>query len=330
MKMKVIVHHWDADGISSAAILMREIGKMPVFSPPVGEFKFDARIESGVSSSELAYFVDLNMPEEVLKLADSNLLKRAVFIDHHIQKPIVHEKIVYHNPLSRGVAYPSASFVVSEMFDHSSYLTLLGGLGDVGESLFEMEDFGERAEKIMESEGLEKRDLIEAVRLVDSNYMCVDRYGVEEAALFLRKAGIDDVLEREDWIEKAREVEEDISRAVSEAKIKNGVAFVSFFSSNAIISRVVREIVWKREAKLCVAVNKGFNGKYQIYLRVGEGNENVKKLIERLRSAGINAGGKAEVLGCVFNADESAMKKAMEIIKDGVREMGFDLSEVMR
>jgi len=313
--MEIVVHHWDTDGISSAAIIMRERGRMPVFTPPIGEFRFDPRIESGVYSSKLAYFVDLNMPGDVFSLAERGLLKKAYFIDHHIQEPISHGNIVYHNPLSRGEIYPSASFVVSELFNHSSYLTVLGAVGDVGVKLFEMERFGELAEKIAEEEGAGKEDLVKAVRLIDSNYITLDRYGVEEAVFFLSRAGLDEVLEREEWLEKEREVREDINRAVSSARMKDGVAFVSFYSSNAIISKVARELVWNRGAKMCIAVNRGFNGKYQLYVRLGKGDERCRKLIESLRRLGINAGGKDEVVGSVFEADEKKLEEALSEVK---------------
>ncbi len=320
--MEIVVHHWDADGVSSAAILMRERGRMPVFTPPVGEFKFDPRIESGVYSSKLAYFVDLNMPGDVFRLAERGLLRKAYFIDHHIQEPISHDRIIYHNPLSRGEVYPSASFVVSELFNHSSYLTVLGAVGDVGERLFEMERFGELAEKILEEEGVGVEEVLEAVRLVDSNYITLDRYGVEEAALFLSEAELDDVLERVEWIEKAKEVKEDIERAVNSARVNGGVAFVCFYSPNAIISKVARELVWSGKASVCVAVNRGFNGKYQLYVRLNRGDKRCRELIESLRKLGINAGGKEEVVGSVFEADEERLERALEEVR---RIFGFEV-----
>ncbi len=322
--MEIVVHHWDADGISSAAILMRERGRMPVFTPPIGEFRFDPRVESGVYSSKLTYFVDLNMPSDVLGLVERGLLKKAVFIDHHIQDPISHEKIVYHNPLERGEVYPSASFVVSELFNHTSYLTVLGAAGDVGERLFEIEGFAEKAEKILESEGISRKDLLRAVKLIDSNYITLDRYGVEEAVFFLHTAEFDDVLGREEWIEKAEEVEQDVEKAVSSAKISGDVTFAFFYSPNAVISKVARELVWRRGAKVCVAVNRGFNGKYQLYVRLSRGDERMKELARRLKALGINAGGKAEVVGSVFEADEEKLKKALSEVLDVLRSMGYE------
>ncbi len=325
--MEIVVHHWDADGISSAAILMRERGRMPAFTPPVGEFRFDARIESGVYSSKLTYFVDLNMPADVVELAERGLLKKAVFIDHHVQNPISHHRIVYHNPTTMGKAYPSASFVVSELFNHSSYLTVLGAAGDVGERIFDREQFGsfaDKAEKILEECGISREEILKASSLIDSNYVTLDRYGVEEAVFFLLSASFDDVLEREDWKEKAREVIEDVEKALKSAKIRNGVAFVSFYSPNAIISKVARKVVWEGKADVCIAVNRGFRGKYQLYVRLRRGNERMKDLIERLRAEGINAGGKAEVAGSVFESSEEKLGKALNIVSEFLEESGYD------
>ncbi len=304
--MEIVVHHWDADGISSATIIMKEKGRLPAFTPPLGEFRFDPRVESGIYSSNLVYFVDLNMPKEVVDLANRGLIDKAIFIDHHIQEPIKHEKIIYHNK-----QYPSASFLVSELFNHESYLTVLGGVGDLGKSLFELEGFGEKAEKILESEGIKKEEILKAALLLDSNYITMDRYGVEEAVFYLLNAEIDDILSREEWLDKLREIENEISKIVNSAKIKDNIAEVEFYSPNAIISKVVRELVWNRKAKACIAVNRGFNGKYQVYLRLLKGSEEVIKLIDRLRNLGINAGGKPEVVGCVFEADEFKLKSVV-------------------
>ncbi|RUM33265.1 MAG: DHH family protein [Archaeoglobus sp.] len=320
----VVVHHWDADGISSAAIILREKGRMPLLTPPVGEFRFDERIKNNINS-ELVYFVDLNMPEEVVKLANSGLFAKAVFIDHHIQNPIVHRNIIYHNPSVSRVEYPSASFVASEVFDHTSYLTIIGAVGDLGKKIFEIENFGERVEKIMEAEGLKKGELFEAVKLIDSNYLSMDRYGVEEAAFFLSKADIDDILEREDWIRKAEKIEKEIKDAVNSAIFRGEVAFVSFNSSNAIVSKVARELVWNKKAGACIAVNKGFNGKYQLYVRLNKKNWRMKTLIEKLKSAGIKTGGKAEVLGSVFDANDELLNEALRIVREELAKMGFEV-----
>ncbi len=307
--MEIVVHHWDADGISSAAIVMKEKGRLPAFTPPIGEFKFDPRIESGVYSSKLSYFIDLNMPEAVVDLANRGIISKAIFIDHHIQKPIKHEKIEYYNK-----PYPSASFLVSELFNHESYLTVLGGVGDLGEKLFEVEDFGERAERILDTEGISKKEIIKAVKLVDCNHLTLDRYGVEEAVFYLLNAEIDDILSRDEWIEKLRDIESEVSRIVKSAKIERGIARVEFYSPNSIISRVARELVWNKGAKACLAINRGFNGKYQVYLRISKGNEKMKNLIEKLRHIGVNAGGKAEVLGSVFEGEDK-LKLVLEEIE---------------
>ena len=50
----------------------------------------------------------------------------------------------------------------------------------------------------------------------------------------------------------------------------------------------------------------------------------MKELAERLKALGINAGGKAEVVGSVFEADEEKLKKALSEVLDVLRSMGYE------
>jgi len=78
----LIVHHWDTDGVTSAALVVKALGleDFTNLSPPIGEFRFDGRIRKAIEKAEKLYILDLNLPHEV-----EGIEKEIIFIDHHIQ-----------------------------------------------------------------------------------------------------------------------------------------------------------------------------------------------------------------------------------------------------
>ncbi len=65
--MNLIIHHWDTDGITSAALLIKalELDEFRNMSPPIGEFRFDDRIRKAIEHAERVYILDLNLPYDV-------------------------------------------------------------------------------------------------------------------------------------------------------------------------------------------------------------------------------------------------------------------------
>ena len=56
--MDVIVHHWDTDGICSAALIAMELEQSGIewvnYSPPIGEFMVSDRIHEAISQADLS------------------------------------------------------------------------------------------------------------------------------------------------------------------------------------------------------------------------------------------------------------------------------------
>ena len=83
----LIIHHWDTDGITSAALMIKilNLDNFVNITPPIGNFEFDDRISSEIEKSESVCVLDLNLPHEVENVKDKDVL----FIDHHIQKILI-------------------------------------------------------------------------------------------------------------------------------------------------------------------------------------------------------------------------------------------------
>ena len=96
----LIIHHWDTDGITSAALLIRALNleEFRNLTPPIGEFRFDERIKRAIKEAEKIYVLDLSLPHEV-----EGIEKEIMFIDHHIQPKIKNPGVKQINPALEGM-----------------------------------------------------------------------------------------------------------------------------------------------------------------------------------------------------------------------------------
>lgn len=311
--MHLIIHHWDTDGITSATILVRALGleDFTNLTAPIGEFRFDERIWDAIEKADKLYVLDFNVPNEVEKVKVP-----ALFIDHHTQPRIENPLVKQVNPVLEGNHCPSCSLVVSEHFGIFNAWTALGAVGDIGKKAFELE----WVNRLLKQERLSREDALRLVELIDSNYIAMDREGVEEAVRVLLSNSVRELLEYGPWAKKAGAIRDAIEEAVSSAEERNGFALVHFKSPFNIISKVARKLVWEIGHRGAVVVNEDFHGKAQIYFRIpGEeaGRINMAEVIERVRALGTNAGGKREVLGCVCERDK--IDAVLNIIEEYLR-----------
>ncbi|MFA4662871.1 DHH family phosphoesterase [Pyrococcus kukulkanii] len=303
--MEVIIHHWDTDGITTAAIVAKALNiELHNLTPPIGEYSFDERIWSAISRAERVYVVDLNVPQEVERIK-----VETIFIDHHIQPRIKNPLVRQINPALEGKQYPSASLVASEYLNFWNAWSALGAVGDIGARAFN----DPLVKKLLKQEGLTEREALRLAELIDSNYISMDRKGVEEAVKVLLENPIKELLSYEPWVKKAERIRAEIEEAISGVEVKGGMAFLEFESDLNIISKIARKLVWDLGYDVALVVNRNFHGKAQVYLRISPGaNIDVTGITKELRKRGFNAGGKKEVIGCICERDE--VEDVLEIV----------------
>ncbi|WP_324735201.1 DHH family phosphoesterase [Thermococcus sp. SY098] len=307
----LIIHHWDTDGITSAALVAKalSLGEFENLSPPIGEFRFDERIRKAIERADTIYVLDLNLPNEV-----EDVDKETVFIDHHIQPKIENPKVKQINPALNGEYAPSASFVVSQYFGIWNEWSALGALGDIGKKALEIPKVRELLT------GLTGDEALRLVQLIDSNYVVMDREGVEKAVEVLLTHSLKELLEYEPWVKKAEAIEKTINDAIGNLELRDGFAVITFESPFNVISKVARKAVWELGYNGAVVVNRDFHGKAQIYFRIS--SKLAEKIymggiISALKERGFNAGGKREVLGCI--CEKSKVDEVLDIINAHLR-----------
>jgi len=311
----LIIHHWDTDGITSASIVASVLDYLGEswrnITPPIGRFEFDDRIWKEIERSTDVFVVDLNVPELVEKID-----RKVTFIDHHIQPKIDKPNVEHVNPIIDGRSereYPSASWVVSDHFSVWSYLSTLGAIGDVGRRVF---DWNRKAMELLAEFGLKKEDAMKLVSLLDSNYIVMDREGVEEAVNTILGSEPKELLENERWIRNLSLIEKEIWRALNNIENVGKFTRIEFNSNFNIISKVVRKAVWVMGYDVVLAINRGFGEGGQIYLRVKPElakEIDIPAIIRELKLRGFNAGGKREVLGLICPKDR--IDEALSVIE---------------
>jgi len=311
----LVIHHWDADGISSAALL-KKVGIehnpdliIDTYTPDIGNyFLGDEYIESARREGyDMVIIADIALPKgDVLKLEDT-LKVPITFFDHHATELI--EEIEHVNPVARGgtsVENPSCAHVVSEHFGLGFNIhSAIGAIGDQEERILENAHFSQKIKKFINENDTSFEELQNVVKLIDSNYIVNDYRGIKKVIECLSKEdfSLQDVTGDEALNENLKRIEETIKKyAVAEpTRIEGGVQVYEFNSEMNLISKITRELSRKNPDKVVVVVNRE---KGNVYVRRREKDIDLRRIVKVANDMGYNAGGKEEVAGLILPVEE--------------------------
>ncbi|AIY90190.1 single-stranded-DNA-specific exonuclease RecJ family protein [Geoglobus acetivorans] len=306
--MNLLIHHWDTDGICSAALLMEslkdeEFENLSLFP---GIFEFDGRIKGRIAEAERIYIVDVNMVDE------AELIEKPLyFFDHHIQRRIENENAMHVNPLLEGKPAPSASYVVSDYFNHWSWKSAIGAVGDLGRGALGFDWVG----KMLDRYGLSENQALHLAKLINSPSMVCDLDGVERAVEKIIHSEPVELLNDDEWANNLTLLESEIAEIVERAEDKGDFVYVRYSSGYNVTSIVARRLVWNLKFPIAIVVNEDFHGHAQVYVRVDKALANrfgIADLIRKLKSFGFNAGGKSDVLGII--CAKARLDEALSIV----------------
>ena len=310
--MIAIVHHWDSDGICSAGIYamhLEEVDESWVnLSPEPGIFEFDSRIIEISQKAEKTVIIDLNMPDGV-RVMNGMVL----FLDHHLQSGI--EGVEYVNPaVTEKRSVPSASWVVSEYTGIWNHLTAIGAVGDNGLRVFNTE-YGNKLVDLLKRENIDENSALMISRLLDTPSIMGMRKEVEEMVLKVIQSTPEEILNDPELNRNLERIESEIDMILDTIGSEN-TSYFEFESDYNIISMIGRKMVWEMGNRAVLLVNKNFRGMAQVYFRISPemtGKIPIVDIIQRMRSMGLNSGGKREVLGCICSRKDVEM--ALDIIR---------------
>lgn len=315
-----VVHHWDADGIASAAIVIEEVRRVSPgaevhnCSPTIGRWALD-RGEVAIIRAwgpDLLVIVDLAIRDDDLDdILDGLPGVPCLMVDHHRAEVPEHPRLEYRNPVAEGLPeteYPSCSWVLREMLGRGmDLLTVLGVFGDRGRGMVD-EPIWETMKGFLDTSEMDWDDMHLLVDLVDSSAKRVDLPSVNAAVGHLLEGWRypKGLLDLPGWLEGNEEVERALVQELERGPetVSDGILVKTIDTPYLVISTAARRLLRTREEPVVIVVNLGYSEEeVQVYVR-RKGDLDLAPLIPAMRERGYSAGGKGEVLGVILPQGE--------------------------
>jgi len=309
----LLIHHWDTDGICSAAIIFEHLGKdIDSRIPHIGNYYLTAEEIAEISEQRYDHIIvaDMAIPEEnILRLKKESGAEIYIF-DHHLQNII--EEVHHYNPISMGEPaenYPSNSWSLSKYLKREiDILSVLGAVGDNGIKLKNNREVFPEIEAFLERSNLSFDDLMTMVELIDSNYKVGNRKMARNAVYFLKDnmSSPGAILNNEAWNKNLRDINKEmVDQGSKSVKQIDGIAIQEIDTKYNIISTLTRQLAWNSDFKVSIVVNRGyFDTEGQVYIRAGSPDVMLKPVIDLAQNNGYSAGGKKEVAGIVLPKED--------------------------
>ncbi|MFP3872789.1 MAG: DHH family phosphoesterase [Candidatus Natronoplasma sp.] len=318
----LLFHHWDTDGITSAALILQELNLQNVetFTPTIGNYLIDEEDRKKIEEiyPEQVIVVDMALPKDSIEFLKQ--FGKVCIFDHHLQEK--HDVELHHNPIINGGSpkeFPSASWVISEFLNYTpDLLTILGAFGDREEKLKENETAMKTVNEVLTRLTSGFDDVLKCAERIDTLYKIGDREKITEMPWFLREIEKPEkILNRDDLEENERKLKEATESETEEPlkEIKEDVLYRKMTSPYNIISTVTRRLAWSREGKKVVVSNSEYQqNSCQIYIRGPL--KNSETIIEKMKERGYSAGGKSDVVGMVVPEEhkEEVLEELFEML----------------
>ena len=309
----LLIHHWDTDGICSAAIIFEHFEKeIDTRIPYIGNYYLTLEEIAEISEQryDLIIVADMAIPEDnILQLKKESGADIYIF-DHHLQNII--EEVYHYNPISMGEPaenYPSNSWSLSKYFKREiDIYSVLGAVGDNAIKIKSNSAVYPEIEAFIEMSNISFDDIMKMVELIDSNYKVGDREMARNAVNFLNENKLSPkaILNNKLWNRNLENIEKEmVVQGNKSVTIDNGVAIQEIDTKYNVISTLTRQLAWGSDSKVSVVVNRGyFDREGQVYIRAGSPDVILKPVIDLAQNKGYSAGGKREVAGIVLPKED--------------------------
>ena len=293
----MIIHHWDTDGICSAALL-KTVKRDELFVPENFFLTEEEKNYIEKRNPEWIYLVDIALPDKDINFLES--ISDLYIFDHHRRKE--KKKSFYIDENS-----PSTTFIIKNHYRlKEDLLTVLGAVGDKEEKILETE-YRNDVEKVMKRYDIEFEQLLKITKLLDSNYVINDFKAVKESVdfVFRNKNNPEAILYNKKLNENLKKIEEEIKSNLN-YNIEKNFVLCEINTEYRIISRIARILFKKYPDKNILVMNRKTGN---IYVR---SKKDLSFLIEDAKK-NYYAGGKKDVCGIIL--PEREMDSYIEKIK---------------
>jgi hypothetical protein len=312
----LIVHHWDCDGICSAALVRRYLLEI---NNDIRIFTETGDIGKYYLTPEKLKAFKLIQPDHIIlcdyALARSDILKLKalaqdlIIFDHHKQEEV--RQAVHINPFLvgdiEGLMYPSTGWVInSHLCRPQEILAVLGAVGDQ-EDLVRGDIIIKR---VLEENGLDFDRAQEIAANIDSCYITGDKAHIRRLVRLLSDISFDVkmLLDDKSLLDNRQKIGSyvrDIVEGDKDVDEDKKTVYVSYGSSYHIISSVTRELARRFPGYLVIVLNDPGTGEANIYFRTRR-DMDLRPVIDLAHKKGYNAGGKKEVAGVILPGRDAA------------------------
>lgn len=299
----VVIHHWDTDGIVSAAILRNYFQTqfpektLDVFMPSITNYYLTDSQYAYLQQQGYEFIVtcDLNFPSTTVQALAQRWPGQVYFFDHH-HHPAPHENVHYYN-----MEHPAcASHIAERLGLPYDLLPVIAMVGDREEGIQQDKTYYPYVREVMAQHNLTFSQLLEARRLIDSNYIVDDYEGIVETIQLLQDdplAVFSDVRLQTNLTKIDVEIAKLLEQP-GEAVAPN-VLFWTVQTNYNILSHVTRALSRQFPNKI-IFTRQLKQDQYTCYIRRKELSFDARDMIAFAHSLGLNSGGKPEVAGIII------------------------------
>ncbi|MBU0496832.1 MAG: hypothetical protein KKG04_02625 [Candidatus Thermoplasmatota archaeon] len=301
-----LLHHWDADGLASAALVMNYLKanspqtKVSLHCPTINNYFFKEQDYHAVSKLgvDAIIIVDLNIPLDNIERFEQ--ICDAVFVfDHHSQTAGI------DRPGKQDTSYPGCSMLVNDCLDLPLSITaIIGMVGDQPETIFNNQVFWPYVEEVMKKESLQFHDLKKIANFVDTMYILYDIEGFSYAIGLLQSDPVK-ILSDDRFFENEKQIMAEMSKNLEQKMDEFGVNILqmSIQSNMSVLSEVTRYKA-KKHPKKIVVIDQVRDTEASLYVRRTDLPIDLGEVVQLAKKFGYNAGGKPEVAGIVLPAEK--------------------------
>ncbi len=321
----LFIHHWDCDGLCSAALLYRLLKKLnqniniKMMMPGIGNYFLSENDLEKIKTENPGYLfvIDMALPESNILLLEKAIENVYIF-DHHKQARI--KEVVHINPtIDKGSNsfYPSTGWVLNDFFDQQQDIfSILGAIGDQGEKVKN----NNIVKKVLEENDLTFGQCDNIVKVIDSNYIINNKNDINKTIIFLKENAdnIGSVLQNKDLTGNRFRIEKEISDQIKMGFIEDKekkIIIKKFESKFNIISDLTRILAAQFPGYIIVVINNLIKIN-NIYIRSSREKIDLTPIIGLAKKYNYNSGGKNEVVGVFLPKKDvqNFLKEAFELI----------------
>lgn len=302
-KKGLIVHHWDTDGMVSAALLLNYFAEkypdkqLDIFTPTITNYYLTEQqyLEFQTKGYQFVLTCDINFQEDTVNKLAEIFPGQTYIFDHHHQTP--YTNVHYYNE-----PHPACASYINDLLGSPNNLqAVIAIVGDREEAVQQDEEFYPRVQEMMEKHSLSFTQLLDARRLIDSNYIVDDYEGIRETVHLLQhdpEAVMTDVRLR-DNIQRISDTMQAVM-AEDPAVLSDTVLFKEIDTPMNILSHVTRNISRTYPDKIIFTKQHKGNQVTCYARRRDLLDVDMRDMIAFARDLGLNSGGKEDVVGIIL------------------------------